>query len=121
MPVIVTFDVPVTDKASMEKHMHVTATPAQQGSWHWISDQEAHWRPKTYWKAHSTVDVNLDINSVKAGNGIYGQENRNVEFNIGDAHVYKVNTVTDQMKVYSNGTLLRTIPITTGEQPKYTT
>ena len=121
MPVIVTFDVPVTDKASMEKHMHVTASPAQQGSWHWISDQEVHWRPRTYWKANSTVDVNLDINSVPAGNGVYGQESRSVEFHTGDAHIYRVNTVTDQMKVFSNGQLLRTIPITTGEQPKYTT
>ena len=32
MPVIVTFDVPVTDKASFEKHMTVTSQPAQPGS-----------------------------------------------------------------------------------------
>ena len=121
MPVIVTFDVPVTDRASMEKHMHVTASPQQAGTWHWISSREVHWRPRHYWKAGSTVDVNLDINSVDAGGGIYGQENRQVEFHIGDAHIYRVNTVTDQMRVFDNGKLLRTIPITTGEQPKYTT
>jgi len=121
MPVIVTFDLPVTDKASMERHMHVTATPAQKGTWHWLSDQEAHWRPATYWKAGSKVDVNLDINSVPSGDGRYGQEDRQVSFDIGDAHVYKVNTVTDQMRVFSNGQLIKTIPITTGEQPKYTT
>jgi lipoprotein-anchoring transpeptidase ErfK/SrfK len=28
---------------------------------------------------------------------------------------------TDQMKVFSNGKLLRTLPITTGQQPKFTT
>ena len=121
MPVIVTFDVPVTDKASIEKHMRVTSSAGQRGSWHWLSDQEAHWRPEHYWKAGSTVDVNVDINSVPAGNGIYGQLDRHVEFKVGDAHIYRVNTVTDQMKVYSNGQLLRTLPITTGEQPKYTT
>ncbi len=121
MPVIVTFDLPVTDKQSMERHMHVTATPAQKGTWHWISDQEAHWRPATYWKAGSQVDVDLDINSVPSGDGRYGQEDRRVSFDVGDAHIYKVNTVTDQMRVFSNGKLLRTIPITTGEQPKYTT
>ena len=121
MPVIVTFDLPVTNKASMERHMHVTASPAQKGTWHWISDQEAHWRPAKYWKAGSTVDVNLDINSVPSGDGRYGQEDRQVSFNIGDAHIYKVNTVTDQMRVFNNGQLIKTIPITTGEQPKYTT
>jgi lipoprotein-anchoring transpeptidase ErfK/SrfK len=121
MPVIVTFDVPVADKASIEKHMKVTSAPAQVGTWHWISDTEVHYRPKKYWKAGATVDVDLDINGVDAGNGIYGQEDRDVDFTIGDAHVYKVDTRTDQMKVFSNGKLLRTIPITTGQQPKFTT
>jgi lipoprotein-anchoring transpeptidase ErfK/SrfK len=44
-----------------------------------------------------------------------------VSFNIGDAHVYKVNIVTDRMRVFSNGKLLRTLPVTTGQQPAYTT
>ncbi len=121
MPVIVTFDIPVTDKASIEKHMSVNATPRQPGAWHWISDQEVHWRPKSYWRAGSSVDVDVDINSIPAGGGIYGQESRHVEFDIGDANIYKVNMDTHQMRVLSNGALLRTIPITTGEEPKFTT
>jgi len=121
MPVIVTFDVPVTDRASMEQHMTVTTTPAQPGTRHWLSDTVVHYRPKNYWQAGTTVDVNLDVNGVAAGNGIYGQEDRQVAFKIGDAHIYKVDMKTHQMKVTSNGKLLRTIPITTGEQPKFTT
>jgi lipoprotein-anchoring transpeptidase ErfK/SrfK len=121
MPVIVTFDVPVTDRANIEKHLHVTAAPEQPGTWHWLSDSEVHYRPKKYWKAGTQVDVDVDINGVEAGNGIYGQEDRDVQFQVGDAHVYKVDTRTDQMKVFSNGKLLRTIPITTGQQPKFTT
>jgi lipoprotein-anchoring transpeptidase ErfK/SrfK len=120
MPVVVHFDVPVSDKASFERHMHVEATPAQAGSWYWVSDTEAHWRPKTYWKAGSKVSVHVDVNSVPAGNGIFGQEDRDLTFHVGDAHVYKVNARTDEMKVYSNGKLLRTIPITTGK-PGFTT
>ena len=115
MPVVVTFDVPVTDKALFEKHMHVTSTPAQRGSWYWMSDQEAHFRPVSYWKAGTKVSVDLDINSLPAGNGIYGQESRQMSFDIGDAHVSKVNAQTHQMQVFSNGTLLRTLPITTGK------
>jgi lipoprotein-anchoring transpeptidase ErfK/SrfK len=121
MPVIVTFDVPVTDRANIEKNLHVTTAPEQPGTWHWLSDTEVHYRPKKYWKAGTQVDVNLDINGVEAGNGIYGQEDRDVQFQVGDAHIYKVDTRTDQMKVFSNGKLLRTIPITTGQQPKFTT
>ncbi len=115
MPVVVNFDLPVADQAAFERHMRVTSKPAQPGSWYWLSSTVAHWRPQVYWKPGTTVDVDVDINGVSAGNGIYGQEDRQVSFDIGDAHVYKVNAATHQMKVFSNGTLLRTIPITTGK------
>jgi len=46
MPVIVSFDVPVTDRATIEKHLRVVSKPAQQGAWHWVSDSEVHFRPK---------------------------------------------------------------------------
>jgi lipoprotein-anchoring transpeptidase ErfK/SrfK len=115
MPVIVTFDVPVTDRAAFEKHMSVESSPAQPGSWYWLSDNEAHWRPKTYWKAGTEVSVDVDVNGVAAGKGIYGQEDREVDFSVGDANVYRVNADTYQMRVLSNGKLLRTIPVTTGK------
>ncbi len=116
MPVIVTFDVPVTDRAAMERHMTVKASPAQDGAWHWLNDNEVHWRPADYWEAGSDVTVDLDINSVNAGGGIYGQESRHLEFHVGDAHVYKVSARTHQMQVFSNGKLIRTLPITTGKE-----
>jgi lipoprotein-anchoring transpeptidase ErfK/SrfK len=116
MPVIVTFDLPVTDRAALERHMRVTSSPAQDGSWHWLNANEAHWRPAEYWQAGSEVTVDLDINSVDAGGGIYGQESRHVEFEVGDAHVYKVNARTHQMQVFVNGERARTIPITTGKE-----
>jgi len=116
MPVVVTFDIPVTDKASFERNMHVTTSPEQPGTWHWVSDTEVHYRPKAYWKAGTDISVDLDINGVDAGGGIYGQEDRELDFSVGDANVYKVNAQTHQMKVFSNGSLLRTIPITTGKE-----
>jgi len=115
MPVIVTFDVPVTDRASFERHMVVTSSPAQPGSWHWLSGTEAHWRPASYWRAGTDVHVDVDVNSVPAGHGVYGQESRKLDFHVGDRHIYTVNAQTHHMKVTSNGKLLRTIPITTGK------
>ena len=120
MPVIATFDVAVQDRAAFEKHMNVSSTPKQPGAWHWISDNEAHWRPKKYWQAGTDVSVDIDVNSVDAGNGVYGQESRKVDFTVGDANIYRVNAQTHQLKAFSNGKLLRTIPITTGK-PGFTT
>lgn len=121
MPVIVNFDLPVTDRASFERHMSVRSSPRQAGSWYWLSDNVAHWRPKTYWKPGTEVSVDIDINGVQAGNGLFGQESRNIDFTVGDANIYKVDMVRHEMKVFSNGELLRTLPVTTGEQPKFTT
>jgi lipoprotein-anchoring transpeptidase ErfK/SrfK len=120
MPVIVRFDVPVTDHAAIEKHLQVVSQPAQKGSWHWISDNEVHWRPATYWRPGTKVTVNADVNGVPAGNGIYGQLNRSETFHIGASHIYKVNIATDQLHVYDGGHLVRTIPVTTG-MPGFTT
>ena len=115
MPVIVTFDIPVTDKASIEKHMSVSASPRQPGAWHWISDQEVHWRPKNYWRAGSSVEVDVDINSIPAGAGVFGQESRHVEFDVGDSVVSRVNVDTHQMRVFVNGSVARTVPISAGK------
>ncbi|MBG6096665.1 L,D-transpeptidase [Nocardioides luteus] len=115
MPVAVYFDVPVKDHASFEKRMHVTATPAQTGSWYWVSDTEARYRPQHYWKPGTTIKVDLDINGASAGAGVYGQHSRTATYKVGDAHVFRVNARTHRMKVFSNGKLLRTIPATTGK------
>ncbi len=115
MPVIVTFDIPVTNRAAFEKRMKVSATPKTVGTWHWMNDQEVHWRPRTYWKPGTDVTVDLKLNSVDAGHGIYGQMDRHVDFTIGNSVVMKANLQTDQMAVMVNGSLARTIPITGGK------
>ena len=115
MPVLVRFDVPVTDRAEIERHLAVEAEPAQKGSWHWISDSEVRWRPKEYWKPGSEVTVVADVNGVDAGNGIYGQKDRESSFTVGDAVVMKVDVPKHRMQVFENGKLLRTLPVSSGK------
>jgi lipoprotein-anchoring transpeptidase ErfK/SrfK len=115
MPVIVQFDVPVEDRASIERHLSVRSTPKQAGAWHWVSNKEVRWRPKRYWKPGTEVTVEADVNSVPAGNGVYGQLSRTVTFEIGDAVVSKVDVAKHQMKVFVNGSLARTMPISAGK------
>ncbi len=115
MPVIVTFDLPVADQALFEKNMHVTSVPAQRGSWYWLSDREAHWRPKSYWKAGTDVTVDIDVNSLPAGNGIYGQESRSIGFHVGDSVVSKVDVRAHTLRTFVNGQLARTMPISAGK------
>jgi lipoprotein-anchoring transpeptidase ErfK/SrfK len=115
MPIIVTFDIPVTDRAAIERHLDVEADPNVQGTWHWYSDQEVHFRPKHFYKAGSEVTVNVDINSIDAGNGVYGQMDRSVTFNIGKKVISRVNVDKHRMNVSINGHHARTIPISAGK------
>jgi lipoprotein-anchoring transpeptidase ErfK/SrfK len=121
MPVIVRFDVPVKDHASIQSHLKVTTTPVQAGAFHWISDNEVHWRPQRYWRPGTKVHVDADIDSVPAGNGVFGQKSRASDFTVGRSMISKVDMNSHQMRVFENGKLIRTIPITTGQQPKFTT
>jgi lipoprotein-anchoring transpeptidase ErfK/SrfK len=115
MPVIVSFDVAVTDKKSIQKHLKVTSQPAQPGAWHWLSDHEVHWRPKDYWRPGTHVEVDVDVNSVPAGAGVFGQESRHIAFEIGDKVVHKVDVDAHRMRTFINGSLARTIPISAGK------
>ena len=62
-PIIDSFLVGVrlADKAEFERHLTVTSTPAQEGSWGWISDTEAHYRPKEYWQPGTKLHLDARL------------------------------------------------------------
>ncbi len=115
MPVVLTFDVAVKNRKEFEKHLTVSSSPKQQGSWSWFSDKEVHFRPKSYWKPGTEVSVNADLNSLDAGNGVYGQNSTSTSFEIGRSLITKINLDSKKAKVYIDGDLERTIPISAGK------
>lgn len=119
-PVILTFDLPVKDRAAFEKNLKVTSEPAQPGGWHWYSDTEVHYRPRTYWKKGTKVTVRANLNGVNAGGGKYGQESASTSFTIGRAVVTKIDIKKMQARVWIDSKLARTIPVSSGK-PGFTT
>lgn len=115
MPVVLQFDVPVKNRKEFEKHLTVTSSPQQRGSWSWFSDREVHFRPKSYWKPGTKVSVSADVNSLDAGNGVYGQNSTTTSFTVGRSLITKINLDTHKAKVYIGGDLERTIPISGGK------
>src|SRR5664280_624235 len=115
MPVVVKFDVPVTDRAAFQKHMTVTSNPAQEGSWGWQSSTEAHWRPKELWTAGTQVTIVVDVNSVPAGNGTYGQKSVSGGMTIARSVVLNANLASHNLQVVIAGAVVKTIPITGGK------
>jgi lipoprotein-anchoring transpeptidase ErfK/SrfK len=115
MPVIVTFDVPVKNRREFEKNLHVTSSPAQEGSWHWYHSREVRFRPQNYWKPGTKVTVAANINGVNAGDGVYGQLSKETHFTVGRSMITKINLSSDVAKVYRNGKFVRQIYVSGGK------
>ncbi len=120
MPVIVTFDIPVQDKALFEKNMSVTSSADVEGSWSWLSDQEVHYRPKEYWPANTDVSVDVDVNGLPAGNGVYGQQDQKIDFTVGRAAISTVDVDNHTLTYTRDGETIWTIPVTTGDSTHQT-
>lgn len=108
------FDEPIKDKAAAESRLTVTTSPAVQGSWYWVDDQTAHWRPEKYYAPGTKVSVAANIFGVNLGDGFYGQKNAAVSFTIGNAHVAVADDTNKQVSVFDNGKLVRTMPTSMG-------
>ena len=114
-PISVTFDEDVTDRATVERQLRVTSTPAVTGSWSWLSDRTVHYRPEQYWPAHAHVAVDVDVYGVDVGQGIRGQQSRHVEFDIGAKRVATVDADELVLRLYVDDQLVRTMPTSLGK------
>jgi lipoprotein-anchoring transpeptidase ErfK/SrfK len=114
MPIAVTFDGPVTDKAAAQKAMTVRTSVPVEGSWAWLDDTRAHWRPKAYWPAGTRVDVSLKLYGVHLGGGVYGEDDMTSRFTIGRNQVVKANTRTHRLQVFRDGKLTADFPASFG-------
>lgn len=116
MPIVLYLTAPVEDRAAVEERLTVTSTPAVEGAWHWVSDEEVHWRPKEYWPPGTEVSVDIPLAGVRAGEALWGDQDRTIGFEIAEHAVTSlVDLGAKTMQVFSDGELLRTLPISAGK------
>ena len=118
MPLIMRFgrSVPEKYRAEVERRMPVTTTPKQEGTWHWYSGTEVHYRPKVFWKAGTKISYNADLQGVPMGKGWYGRSNIDVSLKVGRSFVMTVDNQNKKMQVRENGKLVQTIPVSLGKK-----
>ncbi|WP_328747259.1 Ig-like domain-containing protein [Streptomyces sp. NBC_00285] len=120
MPVSITFNKPISNKAAVERKLKVTASPAIEGSWSWMKDRDGKdrvdYRPERYWKTGTDVTLRMDLAGVDAGGGVYGTQQRVVNFRIGDAVTSTVDVNKKTMTVAKNGRTLRTLKVSSGKK-----
>jgi lipoprotein-anchoring transpeptidase ErfK/SrfK len=115
MPVIVTFDLPVKNRELYEKYMTVTTDNGTTGSWTWFSDTEAHYRPQEFWPANTKINVKLRLNSLPAGGGVFGQQDQDIDFQVGKKVITTVNVARHRLTYSVDDQVVRRIPVTTGD------
>ncbi|WP_433236349.1 L,D-transpeptidase [Streptosporangium sp. CA-135522] len=111
LPIIVTFDKPVTDRAAAETVLQVQADRPVEGAWRWVSDRKVVYRTKTYWRPHQKVTLTARLSQIPGNEAAKDVTRR---FAIGAANIAVVNTGKHVMKVYRDAKLAKTIPISAG-------
>lgn len=111
MPVSISFDKAISDKAAVESEIQVGSSSGQRIVGHWLNDARLDFRPENYWKPGSTVTVKLTRHGIQ----------KTVTFRIGRSQISTVDARTKQMTVVRDGKTIKTIPISSGspEHPTY--
>ncbi|MGW5876904.1 Ig-like domain-containing protein [Nocardiopsis terrae] len=114
MPVVINFDLPVTNKAQVENSMNVVAEQETAGAWNWITDQMAVFRPEEYWEPHQNVTVDLNLAGVEASEGVYGVTNYQIDFEIGRELIATMHVPDHEMVIEVDGEQERVIEVSNG-------
>ena len=112
--IVAHFDESIANRAEAERRLIVTTSPPVTGSWYWVDDQNAHWRPEHYYSPGMTVTAEAKIYGIPLAQGLFGQQDERVSFKIGESHVSVADDRTKQVSVSRNGTLVRTMPTSMG-------
>lgn len=117
MPITVSFNEPVKNRADIESRLEVTTDAKEQavGRWSWDSDTLVTYRPKKYWPGHTKVTLNARLKGAHAGNDVYGMENSTRNFTLGSRNIMLVDADAHDMTFRRDGKLVKTMPVSTGK------
>ncbi|OBF36118.1 hypothetical protein A5724_14220 [Mycobacterium sp. ACS1612] len=114
-PVAVRFDENISNRAAAEKAIKVKTNPPVEGAFYWLNNNEVRWRPASYWKPGTAVDVAVNTYGVDLGDGLFGQENVTTRFTIGDEVITTVDDNSKTLTVTRNGEVIKTMPVSMGK------
>lgn len=114
MPVRVEFKKPVKDRAAVERASQVASTPAQSGSWGWLSDKLMVWRPDRYWRPGTKVDVTLNHGAVLVDDKHFGTD-RKASFNVGRSLIMRIDDRTHHAEIIKDGSVVKKMPVSLGK------
>lgn len=116
MPIIVNFNVPVTEKKAVEDKLALATSKPVEGAWSWNeTSTRVTFRPKEFWPTGTAVSFKGDLYGVKLSDKAYAASDLTLEFNTGPKVVMNVDVDKLQMTVSRDDVPLKTIPVTIGK------
>jgi len=114
MPIMLTFDHPITNKAAVERSLQITTSKPVVGAWYWDGSEAVYFRPRDYWPAYTTVSFTGHLNGVEGAPGVYGVHDLTQSFSIGQSVIAVASTTAHHTLIYVNGQVQYDWPISTG-------
>ncbi len=114
-PVAIRFDENIADRVAAERAIKITTDPPVVGAFYWLNNREVRWRPKSFWKPGTNVDVAVNIYGVDLGNGVFGQDSVSAHFTIGDEVIATVDDDAKSLVVRVNGEVVKTMAVSMGK------
>jgi lipoprotein-anchoring transpeptidase ErfK/SrfK len=119
MPIILYFSQHITNTAAVERALQITTSKPVVGAWYWdypcnMAIECAYFRTQNYWPADTQVTFTGHLDGVQGAPGVYGAHVLSQSFTIGSSLIVVASTQTHQMKLYQNGNVIDTWPISTG-------
>jgi lipoprotein-anchoring transpeptidase ErfK/SrfK len=115
MPIMLTFDHPITNKAAVERALTLTTSKPVTGAWYWDGSEQLDFRPRDYWPPDTTVSFSSHLDGVEGAPGVYGIHDLSQTFSIGQSIIAVANTNSHKTQLYVGGKLTYTWPISTGK------
>ena len=115
VPLVVTFDKAVRNKAAVERALNVSASKdIGAAGWFWVDSKKVVFRPKAYWPGNTRVRLTADLSGIQAADGTWGPS-VDARFGIGDQVVLQVDLKKHSMKYIRNGKTEKKLRISGGK------
>lgn len=109
------------DREAMQDAITVETSNDTEGAFYWLEPDHLVWRPKEFWEPGTEVTVKADIYGKRFGGGMYGAEDAQASFTIGDEVKTVVDDSTKMLTVYHNGAEVKSFPVSLGRDGRFAT
>jgi len=119
--VTIRFDTAIQDTKAVEDLINVETSNGTDGAFFWLDPYEVRWRPKEYWEPGTEVSVKANIYGHEMGEGLYGAQDSETHFTIGDKVEAVVDNDDKMLRVYASDELVKEFPVSLGTDGTYDT